>query len=80
MRRFSWYEPISGDAAIARAVRHVLGEPDLFLNTSSDARLLPPIIEAAEGDLSVPTGEEMDRDADEQGITPLFAPGPLERI
>ena len=38
-RRFSWYEPLSDEGAIARAVRLVLGRPGLFLNTTSDARL-----------------------------------------
>ena len=80
MRRFSWYEPLDDPAAIARAVRHVLGQPDLFVNTSSDARLLPAAIAAAEGDLTLPTDEEMDADVDRFGITPLFAAGELERI
>ena len=77
---FSWYEPLTDVDAIARAVRHVLGNDDLFLNTSSDARLLPVVVAAAEGDLSLPTNEEMRADADRLGITPLFAEGALERI
>lgn len=80
MRRFSWYEPIDDPDAIGRAVRHVLGNDDLFLNTSSDARLLPAIIEAAAGSLELPTDAEMDADAERFGITPLFDGGALERI
>src|SRR5215831_19588240 len=40
-RRFSWYEPLTDPDAIARAVQFVLGRPGLFLNSSSDATLLP---------------------------------------
>ena len=54
-RHFSWYRPLTDPAAIARAVRYVLAEPRLFLNTTSDAHLLPPIIDAACGDLDQPT-------------------------
>jgi aryl-alcohol dehydrogenase-like predicted oxidoreductase len=39
-RRFTWYEPVRDPGAIERAVRWVLGHEQLFLNTSSDARLL----------------------------------------
>ena len=53
-RHFSWYEPLTDPAAIARAVRYVLSDPRLFLNTTSDARLLPPIVDAACGDLDRP--------------------------
>lgn len=77
---FSWYEPLDDEQAIGRAVRYVLGEPDLFLNTSSDARLLPLLAAAASGDLSKPSDDEMDADLERFGVTPLFAPGDLERI
>ena len=76
----SWYEPLTDADAIARAVRYVLGEDDLFLNTSSDASLLPLALAAADGDLGVPSDEEMRADADRFGISPLFAEGELERI
>ena len=46
-KRFSWYEPISDDDAIRRAVHYVLARPGIFLNTSSDATLLPIVLEAA---------------------------------
>lgn len=77
---FSWYEPLTESDAISRAVRYVLGNDDLFLNTSSDARLLPLALAAADGDVSVPSDDEMLADADRFGISPLFAEGALERI
>ncbi len=78
--RFSWYEPIENPDAIARTVRYVLGHPQLFLNTSSDARKLQLILNAAQGDLSVPSTSEMQADVDLLGITPLFDGATLERI
>ncbi len=80
MRRFSWYEPIDDDGAIGRAVRHVLGDDALFLNTTSDARLLPAIFDAARGSLERPSDAEMEADVARLGITPLFDGGVLERI
>ena len=79
-RHFSWYEPLTDPAAIARAVRYVLSDPRLFLNTTSDARLLPPIVDAATGDLDRPTDAELRADIAAYGITPLFDNETLERI
>ncbi|CAN5445121.1 aldo/keto reductase [soil metagenome] len=78
--RFSWYEPLTDPDAIARAVRFVLSDPRVFLNTTSDARLLPLVFDAAEGDLSRPSHADLDADADRLGINPLFDGAALERI
>jgi aryl-alcohol dehydrogenase-like predicted oxidoreductase len=76
----SWYEPLADPDAIRRAVRWVLSHDRVFLNTSSDTRLLRPILESVATGL-VPTSEaEMQADAAEQGIEPLFDGGALERI
>ena len=77
---FSWYDPLTDPSAIDRAVRFVLAHPQLFLNTTSDARLLPPIIDAAVGGLSAPSDDEMRADVAAEGITPLFYGSALERI
>ena len=77
---FSWYEPLTDPAAIGRAVRFVLSNPQMFLNTTSDARLLPSVVEAAAGDLTRPTDDEMRADIADHGITPLFDGAALERI
>ena len=81
-RRFSWYEPITDPDAIGRAVRFVLAQPGLFLNTSSDARLLRTTLEAAAGASAqpAPTDADMAADTATQGITPLFDGAELERI
>jgi aryl-alcohol dehydrogenase-like predicted oxidoreductase len=79
-RRFSWYEPLADEGAVSRAVRWVLANPQVFLNTSSDARLLPAILEAAAGQAGAPSDDEMRADVTAQGVEPLFDGSDLERI
>jgi aryl-alcohol dehydrogenase-like predicted oxidoreductase len=77
---YSWYEPITDPDALARAVRWVLGRPDVFLNSSSDARLLASTLRAAAEAGVRPTDAEMEADRAGQGIEPLFDGDRLERI
>jgi aryl-alcohol dehydrogenase-like predicted oxidoreductase len=86
--RYSWYEPLTDDDAIGRAVRWVLGNPQVFLNTSSDAHLLAVALDAAEqagtggvdGTLVRPTDAEMQADVAALGVESLFDGAELERI
>jgi aryl-alcohol dehydrogenase-like predicted oxidoreductase len=80
--KFSWYEPLTDPTAIGRAVRYVLGEDQLFLNTTSDATLLPVLLAAAAAaaDTPAPTAAEMRADIDQFGITALFDGAALERM
>lgn len=80
--RHSWYEPIRDDGAVGRAVRFVLSQPGLFLNSSSDAALLRPILEAASAPdaRTAPSADELRADVDSLAITPLFDGAELERI
>lgn len=78
--RYSWYEPITDPDAIGRAVRWVLGHEQLFLNTSSDGRLLEAALAAAAEPASTPTDAELRADAVTLGVEPLFDGGALERI
>lgn len=79
-QRFSWYEPLADEGAISRAVNYVLGNEQVFLNTSSDARLLQAALQAASEPNATPTDEEMSDDAITFGITPIFDGAELERI
>jgi aryl-alcohol dehydrogenase-like predicted oxidoreductase len=79
-RRFAWYEPLMDDGAIGRAVRWVLGNPQVFLVTTSDATVMARILDAAEGDLTRPTDAEMQADVDALDMEPLFDGGAIERI
>jgi aryl-alcohol dehydrogenase-like predicted oxidoreductase len=84
-RRFSWYEPISDPAAIGRATRFVLANPQMFLNTTSDARLLDSVVAGAQVEtpdevIVGPDERALRADVDDFGITPLFDGAELERI
>jgi len=76
----SWYEPVTDAAVIDRSVRWVLGRPELFLNTSSDARLLEPTLAAAASLGPAPSDAEMAADVSEQGMRSLFNGTDLERV
>ncbi len=77
---YSWYQPLSDPNALARAAAYTLGNPQLFLNTSSDARLLQTLIAAANEPATAPTDAEMEADVARLGIEPLFDGADLERI
>jgi aryl-alcohol dehydrogenase-like predicted oxidoreductase len=77
---FSWYRPLDDGDAVARAARWVLAHPGLFLNTSSDARLLRTTLTAVSTPGPVPTDAEMAADAEALGIEAIFDGGALERI
>ncbi len=79
-RRFAWYEPLTEEAPLARAVRWVLGNPQVFLNTTSDADVMARVLDIAEGDLTRPSDAEMQADVDDQDMAPLFDGGAIERI
>jgi aryl-alcohol dehydrogenase-like predicted oxidoreductase len=75
----SWYEPLTDPREIARAVGWVLSEPEVFLNSSSDAALLRSILEAARTP-SRPTEAELQADIDREAIVAIFDGAELERI
>jgi aryl-alcohol dehydrogenase-like predicted oxidoreductase len=81
-RRHSWYEPLRDEAALGRAVRFVLSRPGLFLNSSSDASLLRPILEAAAAPDAGTSPDEtaLAADVHSQGMAPIFDGEQLERI
>ena len=74
--KFSWYEPFRDDDVITRAVHFVLSRDGLFLNTTSDATLLPKLFAAAE---SFNSGTAADLQAqiaeDSNAGEPLFVRG-----
>lgn len=71
-KRFSWYRPLRDAGAIARAMAYVFARPGVFLNSSSDATLLPLILEAASQPLPEISAELMAADQTTFGIEPLF--------
>jgi aryl-alcohol dehydrogenase-like predicted oxidoreductase len=77
---YSWYQPLPAGDALRRAVAFVLSRPTLFLNSSSDARLLGPILDAAEAAEPTPSSDELQADIAELEMQPLFDGAALERI
>lgn len=71
-RRLAWYKPLTEVDAIRRAVHFVLSRPGLFLNSSSDATLLPLIIDAAKQPIEVPDRIALEADMEAHGVEPLF--------
>jgi aryl-alcohol dehydrogenase-like predicted oxidoreductase len=78
--RYSWYEPLRDPQAIRRAVHQVLARPGLFLNTTSDATLLPALLEAAAQPVEAPDRTSLDADVARFAMRPLFEPGASETI
>lgn len=81
----SWYQPLRDADAIERAMRYVLSDPRLFLNTSSDTRLMTEMLGAAskifEGDDVAPVDpSDLAHDVERFEMTPLFDGAALERI
>ena len=77
---FAWYQPLPAGPALERAVAYVLANTQVFLNTSSDARLLPALVAAAEAGAPCPTDAELAADEADLGIAALFDGAALERI
>lgn len=68
----TWYEPLTEQADIDRAVHWVLGQEGIFLNTVGDIHLLPRVLDAASRFESRPTAAEMDDLVASQQMRPLF--------
>jgi aryl-alcohol dehydrogenase-like predicted oxidoreductase len=83
--RRSWYQPLRDSGAIHRAMQVVLSNEQLFLNTSSDTRLMNEMLLAAgtllAGDgVETPDPDAIRDDIAEFGMAPLFDGAELERI
>lgn len=83
-RRFSWYEPVKEPEALSRVIRWVLSKPGIFLNTSSDATLLPSILKAAsefeEDTNRADLDAALQADALQLEMKPIFIKGVMDTI
>ncbi len=68
----TWYEPFTEQGDIDLAVSWILGQGTIFLNTSSDVRLLPKILEAASRNAPKPSEEQMDELSKRTHMSRLF--------
>lgn len=78
--KYSWYQPLRDRDAIRRAVGFVLSRPGLFLNSSSDATILKPILDAASQPAVKPDRAAMEADVKDYAMEPLFIPGVSDTI
>ena len=76
---YAWYEPLPAGPALQRAVGFVLADQRVFLNSSSDARLLPAILDAAEHP-ELPDPGVLAQDVSDWDMAPLFDGALLDRI
>ena len=83
-KRFSWYEPVKDPEALRRMVHWVLSRPNIFLNTSSDATLLPSILEAARDFKENTSAAELEgkiqKDVSQLEMEPIFIRGVMDTI
>lgn len=68
----TWYEPLTDQTDIDRAVHWVLGNPGAFLNTAAEISLLPKVFDAVSRFTARPSEEEMQSLLREQAMEPLF--------
>ena len=69
----TWYQPLTDQEDIDRAVHWVIGRPGIFLNTVGDIYVLPKVLDAASRFERRPTDEEMRGMVKEEKMTSLFA-------
>lgn len=70
----TWYQPLSDQEDIDRAVHWILGHKGLFLNTVGDIHLLPKVLDAASRfSGQAPADEEMKTMLREERMSSLFA-------
>ena len=68
----TWYEPLTDQASIDKAVHWVLGNEDVFLNTAGDIGLLPLVLEAGHRFVERTPEHEMAAMVAEAEMAPLF--------
>ena len=68
----TWYEPLTTQASIDKAVHWVLGQEGIFLNTVGDIHVLPKVLDAASRFEAHPTDEAMQSVVQEWTMEPLF--------
>ena len=68
----TWYEPLSDQADIDRAVWWALGRPGIFVISTGDLQILPMFLDAASRFSARPTEEEMEELVRRRSLQPLF--------
>lgn len=71
----TWYEPLSDQQEIDKAVHWCLSRPGIFINTVGDVTLLPKVLDAAARYEAKPADEIMARFEQDAKLTSLFGLG-----
>lgn len=83
-KHFSWYEPVKEPETLRRVVLWVLSRPNIFLNTTSDATLLPSILLAAsefeENTAVAGLDEKLQKDVSLLEMEPIFIRGGMDTV
>ena len=69
----TWYEPLSDEGSIIKAVHWVFGITGVFLITVGDMQELPKFLAAAASFQMPPPDEQMKEVVENQGVEPLFS-------
>ena len=70
--RSCWYEPLEDQVDIDRAVRWVLGNPDIFLIAVGDIHVLPRVLKAADRPDTRPSDVEMQAMSESKEMALIF--------
>jgi len=68
----TWYEPLTDQPSIDKAVHWVLGQEGVFLNSAGDITLLPKVLDAASRFENRPSDTAMQEMVEAQTMEPLF--------
>jgi hypothetical protein len=69
----TWYNPLTGEESIAKAVHWVMGIDDgIFFPTIGDMDLLPKVFAAAASFESAPSDEVMDEMVEQEEMAALY--------
>ncbi len=69
---YTWYQPLTDQEAIDKAVHWVMGQPDIFLATAGDINVFPKVLLAVSRFEKVPSDEEMRQLVAAQGMSEIF--------
>jgi len=83
-KHFSWYEPVKDPDTLRLVVHWVLSRPNIFLNTTSDATLLPSILQAAnefdENTHVAELEEKLQINVSQLEMEPIFVQGVMDAV
>ena len=67
-----WYEPLSEQADIDKAIGYVASFEEVFINTVSDRRILPKVLDAVSRGVPRPSDAELDRLVADRDMAVIF--------